>query len=239
MKPRIDLSVITVTFNNFNGLRRTYFSLSSQSWRSFEWIVIDGDSSDETKTFLMGQNLSKTWLSEPDRGIYDAMNKGVRLAKGQYFLFLNAGDELYGPNALSFFESFIDANDDILLFGFALGNRLRFSRPPIWCYWKMPTSHQAMLFHSRIFADRTYLEGFRTAGDFDFFLWAFRANKRIERVNRILVVNEPYGSDTFMNQWEYFSASSRHIGFILATSISALRLMYFCIQCLLKRRVQF
>lgn len=95
------LSIITVTRNNLEGLRRTAESVAAQVWRDFEWIVVDGDSSDGTKEYL--QQLSPQpdcWTSEPDRGVYDAMNKGLSAARGEYLLFLNAGDSLCSADTL-------------------------------------------------------------------------------------------------------------------------------------------
>jgi len=76
-------------------LERTYRSISSQDFDGFEWIVIDGESKDGTVAFLRElDGLHVRWISEPDDGLYDAMNKGIEKATGEYLLFLNAGDEL-------------------------------------------------------------------------------------------------------------------------------------------------
>lgn len=88
-------SVITITKNNLDGLRRTDQSLIMQSYQDFEWIVIDGGSTDGTLDHF------SPVISEPDQGIYDAMNKGLQRAAGEYVLFLNAGDALTRPNALA------------------------------------------------------------------------------------------------------------------------------------------
>jgi glycosyltransferase involved in cell wall biosynthesis len=87
------LSVITVTWNAGKALQKTYESLRNQDNKNFEWIIIDGGSSDETLSLItsFGDFVSK-WVSEKDGGIYDAMNKGLSLATGEYVWFLNAGD---------------------------------------------------------------------------------------------------------------------------------------------------
>jgi glycosyltransferase involved in cell wall biosynthesis len=95
------LSIITINLNNSQGLRRTICSVVNQSFREFEYIIIDGGSSDNSisviKEHLSGINY---WLSEPDKGIYHAMNKGVKLAKGEYCLFLNSGDYLLNDKVI-------------------------------------------------------------------------------------------------------------------------------------------
>lgn len=113
------LSIITVTRNNLEGLRRTAESVAAQLWHDFEWIVIDGASTDGTKEFL--QQLSPQpdwWKSESDRGVYDAMNKGLSMARGEYLLFLNAGDALCGAYTLQ--ECFHDFPEDDIVYGDAV-----------------------------------------------------------------------------------------------------------------------
>lgn len=89
------LSVITINFNNLHGLEKTYQSVVSQTWQDFEWIVIDGGSTDGSKEFIEEhQDKFSYWVSEPDKGIYNAMNKGIMMSHGEYCFFLNSGDAL-------------------------------------------------------------------------------------------------------------------------------------------------
>lgn len=89
----IKLSIITINYNNLQGLKKTIDSVKSQSFRDFEWILIDGGSSDGSKELIEeNKDCFSYWVSEPDAGIYDAMNKGIILAKGEYCQFLNSGD---------------------------------------------------------------------------------------------------------------------------------------------------
>ena len=90
------LSIITINYNDVVGLKRTFESVVNQTWKEFEYIVIDGGSNDGSKEFLEENNDQLTyWISEPDKGIYNAMNKGINVANGEYLLFLNSGDFLY------------------------------------------------------------------------------------------------------------------------------------------------
>ena len=87
------ISIITVTLNNGPGLERTIQSVKCQTFKSYEHIIIDGGSKDETLAIINKYSDSiALWISEPDDGIYDAMNKGMSMAKGKYLNFLNAGD---------------------------------------------------------------------------------------------------------------------------------------------------
>lgn len=87
------LSIITVNYNNLEGLKRTVESVISQTWQDFEYIVIDGGSTDGSAEYLESQRAKiNYWISESDSGIYNAMNKGIKVATGEYLLFLNSGD---------------------------------------------------------------------------------------------------------------------------------------------------
>lgn len=96
------LSIITVNLNHAAGLRRTIASVLSQTWSDYEYIAIDGGSTDGSREILVEHAARLAfWCSERDGGIYAAMNKGIRHATGDYLLFLNSGDILYSDNALS------------------------------------------------------------------------------------------------------------------------------------------
>lgn len=99
------LSIITINYNNRSGLRKTVESVFAQTYCDFEYIIVDGASTDGSKEYLdiIKANNKKDNLqivSEPDTGIYNAMNKGIRLAKGEYCLFLNSGDFLVAPDVM-------------------------------------------------------------------------------------------------------------------------------------------
>lgn len=96
------ISVITVVFNNVRDIGFTLESMASQSYKNVEHIVIDGKSTDGTLEILTTHKEQiDILISEEDHGIYDAMNKGLKLATGEYVLFLNSGDAFYDENTLS------------------------------------------------------------------------------------------------------------------------------------------
>ena len=108
------LSIITINKNNAEGLRRTIESVASQTVPPFEFIIIDGASTDSSIEIIKKYQQHITfWSSENDLGIYDAMNKGILLSHGEYLLFLNSGDTLYGKNIIDFFYS-ISPSEDIV-----------------------------------------------------------------------------------------------------------------------------
>lgn len=102
------ISVITVNYNDVEGLQKTIRSIKAQDYNNIEFIVIDGGSTDGSKELLeQEQNHISYWVSEKDSGIYNAMNKGIDASSGDYLIFINSGDELYEKEAIS---KFVAAN---------------------------------------------------------------------------------------------------------------------------------
>jgi len=95
------LSIITINYNDKVGLERTLKSVVTQTYKAFEFLVIDGGSTDGSKELIEANKANiNYWVSEPDKGIYNAMNKGIIKANGEYLLFINSGDELFSPTVL-------------------------------------------------------------------------------------------------------------------------------------------
>ncbi len=108
------LSIITVNLNNLEGLKKTIQSVIEQTWKDFEYIVIDGGSEDGSKEYIEANSEKiDSWVSEPDKGIYNAMNKGIKIAAGEYLLFLNSGDWLYDEKVLKIVSSKLKGYDVI------------------------------------------------------------------------------------------------------------------------------
>lgn len=121
------LSIITINLNHAAGLRSTIRSVAEQTWTGFEFIVIDGGSRDGSLNQIREyEGLIDTWISEPDRGVFDAMNKGIALASGDYLLMLNSGDVLYDRDVLKMVFADHCFTEDILY-----GDVLRESRGTI------------------------------------------------------------------------------------------------------------
>lgn len=100
------ISVITITYNAAATLPPTLDSVAAQTFTDFEYLVIDGASTDSTVALASALPCAQVF-SEPDRGLYDAMNKGLRRAKGEYVIFLNAGDSFSAPNTLQLYADAI------------------------------------------------------------------------------------------------------------------------------------
>ena len=87
------VSIITISYNAEKTLEQTIKSVINQTYKNIEYIIIDGGSTDNTLNIINNNEAKITkWISEPDKGLYDAMNKGAELAQGDYLIFMNAGD---------------------------------------------------------------------------------------------------------------------------------------------------
>lgn len=171
-------SVITVTYNDLQNLERTLKSIQAQQRNLFEWLVIDGNSTDGTQAFLKNNTFQPDrCISEPDNGIYDAMNKGLALARGEYLVFLNAGDTFYDTDTLSIVMQAINnqKNPDFV-YGDAIeknsGNamNLRPSRSLQHRFIGMFTHHQSMYYSNALIRKHHLIfdTSFSVAADYKF-----------------------------------------------------------------------
>ena len=141
-------SIITVVLNAKEDLIETIKSLKEQSHKDFEYIIIDGGSTDGTIE-VINKNLDiiDKWISEKDSGIYDAMNKGLDLCEGNYIGMLNAGDK-YTPNALSIINGYLNIDNIDFIFGSVMKKILRHSLRKYRIYWNFDfaSSHSSGFF---------------------------------------------------------------------------------------------
>lgn len=175
------LSIVTVNKNNLVGLKRTYESIRRHMANTdLEWIVIDGDSGKETVEFLENvENLVK-WISESDNGIYDAMNKGLKLVTGDFVWFLNSGDTALNlPEIYKYLGSTDPFQIVICNWKRDLGiRRIRRSKYVWTIYHSLPTRHQAILYSVKSIGTNRYSLNFKIAGDFEFTTRIWKANKK-------------------------------------------------------------
>lgn len=177
-KPQI--SIITINLNNREGLIRTILSVVGQSWKDFEFIVIDGGSNDGSEDFLKrNDNRLDYWVSEEDKGIYHAMNKGIKKATGRYVLFLNSGDEFCNSSVLSEISKFISGEKDIYYGDVYLINKdekelLELPEELSFGFFCISTiTHQAAFIRRSLFDEIFYYnENYKLVSDWEFFIVA-------------------------------------------------------------------
>ena len=191
------LSIVTINKNNYAGLEQTIASLKLVTKRDFQWVCIDGKSTDDS--VLLAQRFaqaSDVIVSEGDSGIYAAMNKGVIQAHGEQILFLNSGDILVPISSIE--QLHLDSHIDLSLFGFQIRQQFRKPRPNFWRFWSMPTSHQSIIYLRSLLLAEPFNERYRFAADFEHYLRINRQALKIVRNFMTLIINEPYGSDAHL-----------------------------------------
>lgn len=192
------LSIITVNLNNRDGLQKTIDSVVAQTFKDFEWIVIDGGSTDGSKELIERySDHFAYWVSEPDKGIYNAMNKGIKVAQGEYLQFLNSGDWLWNKDILQE-VLFDDSKNEVdILYGkslvhdvngevFEYGPHYNTFTPFSLIYSTI--SHPATFTRRELFEKYGFFdESFRIAGDLEFFFRAIILNHATTKyINRTI-----------------------------------------------------
>lgn len=174
----MDISIITVHLNDFDGLIRTHRSLQQLlAEQQVTWLVIDGGSQVETedqkKCFDLVRSAADNFISEPDNGIYDAMNKGTSLATADYVLYLNAGDELHPDFRLDSLFELIGKKRPQMIWGRCLVRyqndsviRIK-TRSPSWTWYGMPACHCTIFFRREVLGDNPYDTHYHIGADYD------------------------------------------------------------------------
>lgn len=114
----MSISIITINYNNIEGLKKTIKSVTEQTWQDFQYIVIDGGSTDGSAAYIEShKDKIGYWISEKDSGIYNAMNKGIAKATGNYIVFMNSGDCFISPSTLKSCSKIMEKKDADVFYG--------------------------------------------------------------------------------------------------------------------------
>ncbi len=199
------VSIITINLNNSKGLQQTMQSVFAQTFPDYEYIVIDGASEDGSKEYIEQHAEKLThWISEKDSGIYNAMNKGIARARGEYLLFLNSGDYFYNPESLHLLSK--KTGDRKIVYGNVLVNEKDGKE---WVY-KFPDElsfgffnytnlpHQATLIKKELFQKiGLYDERYKVVSDWKFCMDAIcKYNCTYQHVNETIAVFNTGGIST-------------------------------------------
>ncbi len=227
LNPRF--SIITVTYNAEKVIEETIQSVITQTYKNYEYIIIDGASKDNTLSVIdKYKDMISKVVSEPDKGLYDAMNKGIAAATGDYLCFLNAGDSFHEDDTLQLMVHSIndDTLPDVLYGETAIVNNeghflhMRRLQTPEKLTWK--SFKQGMLVcHQAFFAKRSLVEPFnlsyRFSADFD---WCIRVMKKASTLHNTHITVIDYLDEGLTTQnhkaslKERFRIMAKHYGWI-------------------------
>jgi len=223
MNPK--LSIITINLNNIGGLKKTIESVIEQLYTDFEYLIIDGGSTDGSQDLIRSSaNKLSCWISEPDNGIYHAMNKGIRVAKGEYLLFLNSGDFLVDNNVLR--EVFKEDHTEDILCGtsrYSRNGQVLFNSPSpekltLKFFYNQTISHQSTFIRSSLFKQYgNYREDFKINSDYEFWIRAIILNNCTTKKLNILVSD--YNLEGLSGNQNYLELSREENKKILKQSI--------------------
>lgn len=227
------ISIVTITFNAQDVITPTIRSVSEQTFRDFEHIIIDGASVDDTLRLarqLGGERLRI--LSEPDKGLYDAMNKGLAMATGKYIIFLNAGDAFHSPDTLEQYAKAASKDPDIIYADTVIVDKDRnfiaprhLSAPEILTFKSfekgMLVCHQAFMVKRAIAPH--YDTDYRFSADFDWCVKCIKKSKPAKCINLHTIAID-YLSDGLTDKnkipslKERFKIMRKHYGLVSTVS---------------------
>lgn len=210
MHASLTFSIITPTLNNRNSLIKTINSIEKQNYKNFEYIVIDGGSTDGTLEVLKNEKIITKWISEKDFGIYDAINKGINLSKGIYVNTINSGDEYFTENSLNIIKSYFDKNDVSFVFGAVKKNKIYHKYEPNKMYWSFNfyPSHSGGFFIKRKIHNEIGLYNlkYKCSSDYDFFWRLIKTHKYIglsTKKDEIISIFESGGFSSKLSFFEH------------------------------------
>jgi len=243
------VSIVTVVFNAGKELEKTVQSIVNQQYKNIEYLIIDGNSKDNTLEIIKKyESQIDYWLSEPDKGLYDAMNKAIELATGDYLWFMNAGDLIFSPETLKlifaekeFADVYYGETVVINADGSEKGNRrLKSPKSLTWRSFKrgMLVSHQSIIVKRSLtpLFDLTY----KYSADFDWVIKILKKASKIKNTNLILtkyldggltkkrlIASLKERFQIMSKNYGWLPTFLRHIGFAIRLSFFYLRNKWF------------
>jgi len=215
------ISIVTVVFNGESYLQKTIESVLGQSYDNIEYIIIDGGSTDGSVDIIKKhEHAIDYWVSEPDEGIYNAMNKGASLCTGEYIAFLNA-DDWYADNIIELVSSVIKTNKVDYIFG---NVSMQDETNGAWIFssrisqykYNMPFPHPSLFVRSDHLLNIGFDESYKAIADYDFILKLINKNLKYIYIDRVFAYFRLGGISSSAHEMEHFRLAYNHFGFFMA-----------------------
>ncbi len=242
MNYEFKVSIIVVSLNTKKKFIKTINSIKNQIYKNYEIIVVDGKSNDGTVRIIKKNEFKiNKFLIERDEGIYDAMNKGIKIASGEWIIFLNSGDIFFDNFVLKKVNKLLMSNVD-LLFGDTLINNeflyLAKAQKVSKNISNMPFCHQSVLCKSSLLKKKLFNLEYHICSDFDFILNCVLSNKRFKYYPNLISTVEAGGlSDTrrFKAHFEYFKILTRNSNFKKSYLPFLISFSLLCLKTIIKK----
>ena len=210
------VSIVTVVYNAQDVLEKAILSVLNQAYDNIEYLIIDGKSTDSTVEIIKKYDNNIIWISEPDNGIFDAMNKGLKISTGDWMLFLGADDTLE-PDGI---QNLINhTNDADIVYGnthliFKNGQKRKQFSDPVECIkHKMIAAHQSFIVKKKVFdtIGNFNLE-YKLSADYDFMIRAYLSNHTFKKINEFVANYNIYGqsSNIIQNTQELYNIHKKY-----------------------------
>lgn len=200
MSPKI--SIVTINYNHVDGLKLTIESVLGQSYDNLEYIIIDGGSNDGSAELIEERKEQLSYaVSEKDGGIYDAMNKGIQAATGEWINFMNSGDVFYGKQVISDFAEVAQRSNAELIYGHSIARnemgeeRVKLAGIPSEVWMSGKIRHNAMFSKSSLMKEHPFTTDpkLKVIADFDFIYKMFCLNQSFQRIDQNILIFEEDG----------------------------------------------
>lgn len=211
---KVKVSVITILFNSVSTVERTIKSVLGQTYENVEFIVIDGQSTDGSIEILNRyRDKIDILLIEPDDGIYEAMNKGIDLATGEWICFMNSNDYFFNSNVIK--DIFSSEQDADIVYGYCIDPDTGESVKPLSLdeFWRrIPINHQSAFIKSRYYKERPYEVKYRISSIYDFLYFWYRNGLKFKYIDMPVAVYDMKGISfySFSWLWDYIRISMKY-----------------------------
>jgi len=215
------VTIVTVVYNDAENIEKTLLSVISQNYPNLEYIVIDGGSTDGTVDIIKKyESRIHRWISEKDAGIYDAMNKGIDLASGQWINFMNANDQFYNSTTID--EVFKDFPEDAdFIYGYFIrrkeeGDEYVGLRLPFHEIWKdMPFSHQALFSKTALLKQNKFCLHNKIISDYKSVFLHYVDGRKFFNCHKTIAITASagYSDKTFRRTFERWKLVRKHLNY--------------------------
>jgi glycosyltransferase involved in cell wall biosynthesis len=241
------VTIITVCYNSEKTIKDTIESVLNQTYMNIEYILVDGASSDDTLDIIKSyeekfkeKGMIYRWISEPDKGIYDAMNKGIDMASGEWINFMNSGDYFIEKNIIEDIVNVAIKEGIEILYGNILRGE-RISKRKIKSTWQLAYTticHQAIFAHKKCFYENKFNLKYKWLADYEWLIKCFK-NKNLKKkyVNEIIAYFDPTNDRGSKNMHLERVKERKEIGKKYFKGLS--KLLFYIIQTRLEIKFNF